>query len=287
MSVNRGGLGRGLGALIRGAQSGLREVPLDHIRPNPRQPRQRMDPEELAALSESIREHGLLQPLVVTGVPGEDGHYLLIAGERRWQAARMAGLERVPALVREAVPEQMLALALVENIQRSDLNPLEEAAAFRQLIDEFGLTQEEVARRVGRSRVAVANTLRLLQLPDAVRQALADRVITEGHARAILGAETEAEMLLVLEAVKSQQLSVRETEELIRRQKAQPATAERESSTPESPSPNTQAIEDALRAALGTRVKLFRSAKGGRLVIHFYSEEQLSGLYDLLTSVNR
>jgi len=284
MNIHRSGLGRGLSALIPGSQTGLREVPIDHIQPNPRQPRQRLDAEELAALAASIREHGVLQPVVVTAAPNEEGRYVLIAGERRWQASRLAGLERIPVIVREAVPEQMLALALVENIQRADLNPLEEAAAFRQLIDDFGLTQEEVARRVGRSRATITNTLRLLQLPAPAHQALADGVITEGHARALLGAPSEADLLAALDAVRSQQLSVRETEELIRRGRAQQPATERES--PDAPTPDTQAIEDALRAALGTRVQVFRSARGGRLVIHFYSEEQLSGLYDLLTSAS-
>src|SRR3954453_23345145 len=208
------GLGRGLGALIPRPSVGLREVPVQAVRPNPWQPRHTFDQQQLEELAQSIREHGVLQPILVSQQP--DGTYQLITGERRWRAVQLAGLESVPALVKEDTPLASLEMALVENIQRSDLNPLEEAHAFRQLLDEHGLTQEQLAHRIGKSRVAVTNTLRLLQLPDTVREALANGTITEGHARAILTANGEPKRLAVLARVLDEHLSVRDTEALAR-----------------------------------------------------------------------
>lgn len=281
-SSKRRGLGKGLGALIPGAEtpSGLVEVPLDAIVPNPLQPRQPQDPEALQELADSIREHGILQPLIVTALsePEGEAEYRLIAGERRWRAARLAGLDRVPVLVKEASPGKTLELALVENIQRADLNPLEEATAYQQLIDEFGLTQEMVAERVGRSRVAVANALRLLRLPQKVKAALSNGEISEGHARALLGLEEADEQIKALDVVLKKGLSVRQTEELVRH------WAKREVSTGEEPTstitPAIRALEDRFRRALGTKVNLVHGKQGGRLIIHFYSEEELQALYD-------
>src|SRR5882762_9559415 len=196
---NEHGLGRGLGALIPRATVGLREVPVDAIRPNPWQPRTHFDEQELEELAQSIRTHGVLQPILVSQQP--DGTYQLITGERRWRAVQLAGLVTVPAMVKETTPLASLEMALVENIQRSDLNALEEAHAFRQLLDEHGMTQERLAQRIGKSRVAVTNTLRLLHLPDAVREALAHGAISEGHARAILMADGESRRVRVLEHV--------------------------------------------------------------------------------------
>jgi ParB family chromosome partitioning protein len=287
--VTKRGLGKGLAALIptelaelaEVAAASVREVHVDAIAPNPRQPRQKQDPAALQELADSIREHGLIQPLIVTAASSDQQvvgvSYQLIAGERRWVAARLAGLTAVPVIVKEATPQQMLEMALVENVQRADLNPLEEAAAYRQLIDEFGLTQEEVAARVGKSRVAVANVVRLLRLPDEVKAALLEGQISEGHARALLSAETPETMIQLLKVVLRQGLNVRQTEELVRRgtdvARAQPPTP---------PSPDTTALEDRFRQALGTRVRLLRSKKGGRLVIHFYSEEELQAIYDAI-----
>ena len=215
----RGGLGRGLDALIpafgEGAAATL-DIDIDAIVPNPYQPRVEIDQEALETLAASIRVHGVIQPLVVTHGQ-ERGRYVLIAGERRWRAARLAGLGAVPAVVKEAVPRAMLELALVENVVRADLSPLEEAAAYRQLIDDFGLTQAAVAERVGRSRVSVTNTLRLLALPDRVQRALGAGEISEGHARALLGLATAADQVAALEWVLEKGLSVRQTEELVRR----------------------------------------------------------------------
>src|SRR6202165_191658 len=204
------GLGRGLGALIPRTTIGLREVPVGDIRPNPWQPRTHFDEQDLEELAQSIREHGVLQPVLVSQQP--DGSFQLITGERRWRAVQLAGMPTVPAMVKEATPQASLEMALVENIQRRDLNPLEEAHAFRQLIEEHGLTQERLAQRIGKSRVAVTNTLRLLHLPDAVRQALANGVVSEGHARAILMCTGEVQRLRLLKRGLDQHLSVRDTE---------------------------------------------------------------------------
>lgn len=278
--TQRRGLGKGLEALIPLAErpaSGVMQVAVSAISPNPLQPRTRLNPEALAELAASIAEHGLIQPLIVTQ-HGPD-RYQLIAGERRWQAARMIGMATVPVIVKEATPQQALELALVENIQRADLNPLEEASAFRQLVDEFGLTQEQVAERVGKSRVSVTNTLRLLRLPDEIQQALADGTIHEGHARALLALPSAEAQVAALKVVVTRALNVRQTEELIRRLMAKPP--------PENPrsalSPETESLEDDFRQTLGTKVNLYRSRKGqGRLVIHFFSEEELQAIYDVI-----
>ena len=284
----KGGLGRGLGALIPGADEeklpqGVQQVEVTAIVPNPRQPRQRMDPAALQELADSIRELGVIQPLIVTAVgPGAPpgARFQLIAGERRLTAARLAGLEKVPVLVREASPQEALELALVENLQRADLNPLEEADAYQQLIDEFSLTQEQVAQRVGKSRVTITNTLRLRGLPDPLKEALMQGAISEGHARALLGLETAEMQVAALKEVLKRGLSVRATEEYVRRlNEAAQMTREAESAEVARKDPQTAALEDDFRRALGTKVELSRSSRGGRVVIFFYSEEELEGIY--------
>jgi ParB family chromosome partitioning protein len=283
MSSRRRGLGRGLGALIPGADavSGLVEARVEEIAPNPRQPRHELDAEALHELANSIREHGLLQPLIVTETnaadPRSGPRYQIIAGERRWRAARLAGLESVPVLVKEATPQETLELALVENIQRADLNALEEANAYQQLVSEFGLTQEQVAQRVGRSRVAVTNSLRLLQLQTEIRDALQAGRISEGHARALLGLDDKHVQLRVLRAILKQAMSVRQTEELVRRLAA---VASPQQLSARGQTPETRALEDRFRQSLGTQVQLFRSKRGGRVVIHFYSEEELQAIFE-------
>jgi ParB family chromosome partitioning protein len=278
MPASKSRLGRGLEALIplaeeEGAEAGVREVETSAVTPNPRQPRSTIRDEDLAELAASIREHGIIQPLIVTRTA--DG-YQLIAGERRWRAARLAGLTTVPVLVKNAAPRQMLELALVENVQRADLNPLEEAQAYQQLVDEFGLTQEEVAQRVGKSRVAVANTLRLLKAAPAVQEAVLNRTLSEGHARALLGLPRPDMQEAALKVVLKQGLNVRQTEELVRRLLQQGATKR----PPQPPSPEMRALESRFQEALGTRVNLLRRGKHGRLVIHFYSDEELDALYE-------
>lgn len=266
----RRGLGKGLGALIpTPPPSRVMEIEVEKIEPNPSQPRVGL--KALEGLADSIRENGVVQPIIVTQT--EEG-FQIIAGERRWRAAQMAGLATVPAIIREAEPPDRLALALVENLQREDLNPLEAAAAYQELIESFGLTQEEIARRVGRDRSTVANTLRLLRLPEVVKGALLSDLISEGHARALLRLESK-EQERALEAILNRDLNVRQTEELVRRLvKGAPR--------PVSKPPDDLALEETFRRALGTKVTLARSKKGGRLIIHFYSEEELQGLYDLL-----
>jgi len=284
---SRRGLGKGLGALIPsgGSSPGLRKVHIDAIVPNPHQPRSTFDQEALEELAASIREVGLIQPLIVQEIPAEDPtqppRYQLITGERRWRAARLAGLEQVDVILKEATPQELLELALIENIQRADLNPLEEAAAYQQLAEEFGLTQERIAERVGRSRASVANTMRLLRLPQKIKDALLANQITEGHARALLMLDDPKEQLEAFAQVLEKGLSVRQTEELVRRRRARqtPKAAHPRQRTR---SPETEALEREFREALGTKVDLYRSRKGGRLVIHFYSEEELQALYDRL-----
>jgi ParB family chromosome partitioning protein len=282
-SAPRGGLGRGLGSLIPRGQFGLQELEVGAIAPNPRQPRTRLDEAALEELAASIRQHGLLQPVVVTRAE-QEGRYLLVAGERRWRAAQRAGLQHLPAIVKEAAPLDRLELALVENIQREDLSPLELAAAYRALIDEHGFTQEQVAQRIGKSRVAVANTVRLLQLPSEAHQALASGQISEGHARALLGAPDRAALLRTLEEVTARGLTVRQTEALVRRAGASQAPTEPDAAARPSFAAEQEIayLEERFRQALGTKVQLVRGRRGGRLVIHFYSDEELEGLYDTI-----
>lgn len=273
------GLGKGLESLIPAADEegaaaqGVLEVPLNSISPNPHQPRLPIRDQDLLELAASIEEHGIIQPLVVT--EAVDG-YQLIAGERRWRAARVAGLSAVPVLVKDVAPSETLELALVENLQRADLNPLEEASAYRQLTDEFGLTQQQVAQRVGKSRTAVSNTLRLLSAAHAVREALLGEKITEGHARALLGLETEEAQEATLKTVLKRGLNVRQTEELVRRLLGRQA----EQKPKHEPSPEMKALESRFREALGTKVRLRRKGQKGRLVIYFYSDEELEALYE-------
>jgi ParB family chromosome partitioning protein len=274
------GLGKGLGALLPGSDiaptTGLSDVPVRAILPNPYQPRSAFDEASLTELASSIREHGLIQPLIVART--SEDQYTLIAGERRWRAAQIAGLDTVPAVIKNAAPQQMLEIALVENVQRADLNPLEEAFAYKELAENFGLTQEQIAQRVGKSRVAVANLMRLLKLPEPIKARLADGLITEGHARALLSINDSLVQQRLLSQIVKNSLSVRQTEELVRRllEGQQPA---RKAHAAHRVSADSRALEDRMRRALGTKVSLFRSKKGGTIVIHFYSEEELDAIY--------
>ena len=282
------GLGRGLAALIPSRPVGpgtgpATEIPIARIERNPYQPRQRMGEAELETLAESIRIHGVIQPILVTETL--DG-YRLIAGERRVRAAEMAGLERIPAVIRQAADREQLELALVENLQREDLGPIESARAYRQLIDEFGLSQEEIAARVSRARSTVANTLRLLELDPTVQAALDDGSITEGHGRALGGLPTEAQTA-VLRAILERELTVREAEELVRRLRAAREAAEAGNATaaaaPEARNPEIERLEEDLRRALGTKVTLTPTRRGGRIVIDYFGDEELSRIYERLT----
>jgi ParB family transcriptional regulator, chromosome partitioning protein len=273
------GLGRGLAALIpqREESRPPTELAISEIGRNPYQPRQALDEKGLDDLAASIAAHGILQPLLVSRA---SSGWILIAGERRLRAAQLAGLERVPVVVRSTDEREQLALALVENLQRADLNALEEAAAFRQLMDEFGLTQEEVATKVGKSRPAVANTLRLLDVDPAVQAALRDGLISEGHARALAGLSDRADQRAILQIVIKRSLSVRKTEDRVRQVREGAARAKR---TSPAISPDMERLQGGLRDALGTKVTLSRARKGGRITIEYYDDDDLGRLYERLT----
>lgn len=282
----RRGLGRGLDALIpSGAEAETADIVqlnVEQIERNPRQPRRIFEPSDLQELADSIREHGVLQPLMVARPEGSD-QIVLIAGERRLQAAKQAGLATVPAIVREATDEQLLVWALIENLQREDLNPIEAAEGYRQLADDFGLSHEAIAERVGKSRSTISNALRLLNLPESIQQAVDQGAISEGHARALLGLPTEEAQLAALETVRSRALNVRQTEELVRR-----LSGKRKEKKP-SPkkSPEAKALEEELRQVLGTKVSLRPGKQGGTITFHYYSEEELNALVDRLLEGNR
>lgn len=280
--VRTRGLGRGLAALIPGSAGGAEEVDIDLIVPNPQQPRVSMREEELQSLAQSIRQHGVIQPLLVS--TGEAaGVYQLIAGERRLRAARLAGLSRVPVVVKEVASRELLELALVENLQRQDLNVLEEAQAYRRLADEFHMTQEEVATRVGRSRAAVANAMRLLGLSDEMKGSVAAAEISEGHARALVSVEDAVARRDLWRQVIDRGLTVRQTEELARRAAGRnDARAPRAAAT-QPIDPETAALEERVRATIGTKVELRRRAnRSGQIVLHFFSDEELEGLLSRL-----
>lgn len=292
------GLGRGLGALIMDTAitpagpdiiaqvdaGGVQMIDIDRLAPNPHQPRANFDPTALEELAASIRTHGIIQPLVVTAAPDQPAHFWLVAGERRWRAARMANLQEVPVIVREATQQQLMEWALVENVQRADLNPLEEATAFQTLMAEFGLTQAEVAERVGKSRPAIANTVRLLSLPLEAQQAVIDGQISAGHARTLLGLPSQEAIRHTLPEVVKRDLSVRQTEALVRRLCA---PAPDPAPVPAGENPEIQShlhhMENRFRSALGTKVSLSRNPDGaGKLIVHFYSDEDLESIYRLI-----
>ena len=275
------GLGRGLGALIPqrgGGHASAVEIAISRISPNPYQPRKRFTPDDLAALQASIADHGVLQPILVSETATG---YQLVAGERRLRAAQAAGLDRIPAVIRQLVDRDQLELALVENLQRADLDPLETADAYRQLINRFGLSQDDVATRVGRARSTIANTLRLLDLAPEVQTAVADGRLSEGHGRALGGLPPEHQSR-VLDSVVGQELSVRQTEELVRRLREPKPTPE-ESVPARQADADLERVEEDLRLALGTKVSVARSRRGGRIVIEYYSDEDLNRLYERLT----
>lgn len=278
------GLGRGLDALLPEPElSGetVREIPLGDIDPNADQPRRSFHDASLQALAASIKEQGVLQPLIVSEKP--DGRFLLIAGERRWRASRLARLDTVPCLVRDLDEIRRMEIALIENLQREDLNPIEEAAGIQALMQRCGLTQEKVAERLAKSRPAIANLLRLLQLPEAVRDLVQNGTLTAGHGRAIAGAESEADQLKLAGLAAEQGWSVRQTEQAVALLKNRPATKpKKEKSLPV----ELQDFEHRLRDTLGLRTKLVGNAKRGRIVLSYYSAEELEHLSDLLERWN-
>ena len=280
----RSGLGKGLDALIPTGQKtsgatgegGIAQVPVDLIQRNPRQPREKFDIEELENLAASIREHGIIQPLIVS--PGKNGIYILIAGERRLQAARKAGLKTVPVVIRSATDQQLLELALIENVQREDLNAIEEAEAYQHLAKEFKLSHETIAERVGKSRSAITNTMLLLESPAAVKQAIVDGRISEGHARAMRTLPVRAQEELLSKIIQLD-LSVRTTEMMARNAVHKPASKRKIGRNP-----NVKDIEDRLVKSLNTRVVLnHKKNGGGRVTIYYYSDEELDSLLEKLT----
>jgi len=284
--AKRSGLGKGLDALIPSGSttitsgtggSGVTQVSVELIQRNPRQPREKFDIEELENLSASIREHGVIQPLIVS--PGKNGIYILIAGERRLQASRKAGLKTVPVVVRNATDQQLLELALIENVQRADLNAIEEAEAYQNLAKEFKMSHETIAERVGKSRVAVTNTMRLLDACAAVKQALVDRRITEGHARALLALTSAKAQENLLNTVVNLDLSVRQTEALARKYSGQKPASKKKAGS----GADVNDVERRLRSSLGTKVALKHGKKGGTVTIYYYSDEELDTLLEKLT----
>ena len=280
MAAKRQVLGRGLDALFstgdRPRGDAVRLVAIDLIAPNPRQPRTTVDADKLAELAASIKVHGLIQPLIVTETP--EG-FVLIAGERRWRASRLAGLEEVPVVIKETTPQDMLELALIENVQRADLNALEEAHAYRQLTEEFGLTHEAVADRVGKARTTVTNLLRLLSLPEPVQAAVSEERISGAHARALLPLPTPEAQMAAMNQILKLNLRVRQTEALVAGLMAdkRPASRPRKQLPPE-----LAALQGRFEQALGTRVSIEQGGKGGRVVIHYYSDEELDALYQMI-----
>jgi len=279
----RSGLGKGLDALIPAGKStsggdagGVTQLAIDSIQRNPRQPREKFDVEELENLAASIREHGVIQPLIVS--PGKGGVFTLIAGERRLQASRKAGLKTVPVVIRHATDQQLLELALIENIQRADLNAIEEAEAYQHLAKEFKMSHETIAARVGKNRSTIANTIRLLEASAAVKQALVNGRITEGHARAMLTLSAKAQEVLLNQVV-NLDLSVRQTEVLARKYSGQKPASKKKTGK----SADVNDVERRLRSSLGTKVALKHGRKGGTVTIYYYSDEELDSLLEKLT----
>ncbi len=280
---NSKAIGKGLSALISDdsiineENSYVPNLPIDKIRPNPHQPRIEIKPESLLELADSIREHGILEPLIVTQKGNDE--FELIAGERRWRAAKLAGLKKVPAVIKEASPQQMLEMAIVENVQRADLNPLEEALAFKQLADNFHLSHTEIARRISLSRPAVANKIRLLNLPEEVKKGLLENQISEGHARALLGLPSHQAILSAYKKILQEGLSVRAVEELVRRLNEDRKPIIR---IPMTLDKRTSAIEKDLQQIFGKKLKIYRSTKGGKIIIPFSDDIELSDVYNKL-----
>ncbi|OGY26204.1 MAG: hypothetical protein A2Z24_01395 [Candidatus Woykebacteria bacterium RBG_16_44_10] len=256
------------------------EIDIDILQPNPLQPRGQVSPDSLVELAESIREHGILEPLLIAKTPAG---YQIIAGERRWRAAKLAGLTRLPCVVRETSPQGMLEMALVENVQRVDLNPIERAQAYKRLIEEFGLTSTEIGQRVGKSGPYISNTLRLLELPDALKDGLLSGSISEGHAKALLGLEDINLMIVAYKKILSENLGVRPTEEMVRRMKSQ-ADIKPKTKREYEHTEDVARMEEEISTSTSCKTRLYRSARGGRLLLIFSTGEQLEAIHKKLTS---
>ena len=286
--VKKTGLGKGLEALIPGnwdkpvlenqrTSEQVSLIRVGKINPNPHQPRSNFDSSTLEDLAASIREHGIISPLIVVSGQNPD-QYILIAGERRLRAAKLAGLTEVPAIVRSSTEQEQLELAIIENVQREDLDPLERANAYQALLDEFSLTHEEIAKRVGKNRVTVTNSLRLLNLPETIQKGISEKRISEGHARALLGLSTPKAMEHAFETIKILGLNVRQTEQLVTKMNGTPVSQKPK------PAPNAldKDLENRLRQHFNTKVSLQKGPKGGNLIIYFFSDEELNNILDML-----
>ena len=280
--VKRPALGKGIGALLNSAaQEGGKKYfscPLEELKPHSQQPRKTFDDNKMAELVASIREKGVIQPLIVRQLAD---HYQIIAGERRWRAAQKAGLDRVPVVIQDVSEDWALEIALIENIQREDLNPLEEASAYRHLMDNFDLSQEEIAKRVGKDRSTVANALRLLRLPEKVKADLLASRLTMGHARALLSLEHETDIAEASDEVIRKKLSVRDTEKLVKKIKAFDGARPAPAPPVKEVDPNLLELENNLRQTLGVQVKLAAKGNGGRIEINYHDQEELARLLEL------
>jgi ParB family chromosome partitioning protein len=276
-------LGKGLSALISSGDVDLSSkgfipnLPVEYISPNPHQPRMKIEPDELIEISDSIRENGVIQPLIVTKRGDED--FVLIAGERRWRASQLAGLDSVPVVVREVSPQQMLEMAVIENVQRKDLNSIEEALAFQQLKENFDMTHKDIGEKVGLSRSAVVNKIRLLQLPDKVKQLVLENIISEGHARALLGIKNDDSLIAAADVVVKKNLSVHDTEELVRRVVQ---GASKNSGRPRRLDEDGLKMEKSLKKYFDTQLKITKLKKGGKITIRFKNEKDLERIYKLI-----
>jgi len=283
MADKKSPLGKGLSALIseeslKGVEeeSFIPNLPIEKIHPNPDQPRLNVKPESLVELADSIREHGIIEPLIVSK---REGKYILVAGERRWRGAQLAQLKFVPVVIKETTPQQMLELAIVENVQRKDLNALEEALAFQQLNEEYNLTIPDISKKVGLSRPAVSNKIRLLQLPQQAKEALVHEKITEGHARALLGLENPQAITAALRIVMRDKLSVRATEDFVRKLNFEGKKYERQSPQKTAWSPEAMKIKDSLSTRFSTNITLTKTRRGGKIVIPFKDDSELEDIY--------
>ena len=283
--MNKKGLGKGLGALISSANedpqsSGVIEIKINEIEPNIGQPRKKFDDEKLIQLSESIKEHGIVQPIIVRK---ENNIYKIVAGERRWRAARLAGLASVPAIIKDLSNRQVMEMALIENIQREDLNPIEEAEAYERLLNEYNMTQEELSKSIGKNRSTIANIIRLLALSEKVKECLINGEISNGHARALLAIEDIELQEKVCKEIIEKFLSVRETESLVKRIQNNKGEEKKVKSEDE----NILKIEDDLKKILGTKVKLFNKNKKGKIMIEYYSNDELERILEIFKKMEK
>lgn len=277
------GLGKGLSALIsdlpeESTAGQVKIVPINEIEPNKEQPRKNFDEDKMEELSQSIKEHGIIQPLIVKK---QGNFYVIVAGERRWRAARMAGLSEVPVIIQDYSNNEVMEISLIENLQREDLNPIEEAKAFETLINSFSLKQEEVAKRVGKSRSAIANTLRLLQLDESIQELLIHQSISEGHARALLALSNKADQIVVVDKILKDNISVRETEKLVKEILEKPKKKKKK----EALSPIFKDIENKMKQILGTKVQITKGRKKGKIEIEYYSNDDLERIISLIQSI--